>query len=58
MSSRIGRLGVSLVCVGFGLYWGIVFREEDELRRKEEQRREELIQERVRVALSVDKAKD
>lgn len=51
LSSRLGRLGVSLVCVGFGLYWGVVLREEAELKRKEDARREKLIQERVKKAL-------
>lgn len=52
LTHRLGRLGVSLICVSFGLYCGVLFREELELKRKEEERRERLIEARVSKALN------
>lgn len=46
------ELGVSVVCVSFGIYWGISMKDENSLKQKELLRREREIEERVREAIS------
>ena len=55
LSTRLGFFGASLIGVSFGLYWGITLREEAHLKKKEERRLEQIIQERVLQATSDSK---